>query len=485
MPRPHLLAAWKSAKKLNEAEILALRKPNAMFSTSADFWGKQEPPAVIKTGVKTLDKLLVPGMETVRGMINMHNAIWQLTQNVKSFCAASHGGNEIIGNLLVGGLPSFSIGKQGPDGTPVRIATLDCEKQVTVHDEAAFNALDSDVTQNIACTKIAESAGKWLEFLRAALDGKGDMEVEVVDPTAPCPQLKVKENGYLMHAPWVTTRVRYGGFFGFCRTERDLTLEELLARKAARTRKGRRGVIRAARAQRRDLNKAFKTAKKDVAKKKKELGKMSPGEEKMNATVELATAEKALAEQKLANKAEIKRIRPLLRRGHWPGYRKALSGLRFIDPKPDSKSRLSYLESVGQGAAKTKGWTSGSRVPTLSAFVIEKRLLRRMKAEQKKRDKVIKGYLTLIMASVAQLNLLMPKLHKTIIETTGYKFSSEPSSPHLHEQPTPPGTHAPPPPWCRGALTPPPPHPPRSRSAPNTRCLLLLPDRVSQSNTPC
>ena len=46
-----------------------------------------------------------------------------------------------------------------------------------------------------------------------------------------------------------------------------------------------------------------------------------------------------------------------------------------------------------------------------------------MKREQKKRDKVPRGYFNLVCAAIGQLNLLLPKLHKTVIEGLGYKFS--------------------------------------------------------------
>ena len=62
---------------------------------------------------------------------------------------------------------------------------------------------------------------------------------QVIDRSVPLPFVGLADNGYTQTAPWVTTTIRHGGFFGCCRKEREMGLEELLARRTARTRSGR------------------------------------------------------------------------------------------------------------------------------------------------------------------------------------------------------------------------------------------------------
>ena len=195
-----------------------------------------------------------------------------------------------------------------------------------------------------ACTALISSFAEWLIFCGNALKIKDDVKLEVIDSRTVLPLIGIASDDYSVAAPWVTTRVRYGGIFGYCQAEREISLEELLQRAKVRTMSGRRANRKAAKQQ----LKRLKTARRDVATQLEEIG-LSP--DKTEAEIQELN-EQLHALSKVENFAR-RKLQALTRHGSLFNQRNALDNLRFIDPTAGSTSLQEYESSAGK-----KGWLS-------------------------------------------------------------------------------------------------------------------------------
>ena len=275
LPGLGMSPADSKRKELPPSEDVAVRKPTALFDPkkTSDFWGLQPVPEVALSGVKTIDKVVKPGGKLVVTMTRsaqtppprrsvcrdlhhtlcaapllapllahvsrrrlhyhqlppslraVHNAISHISNNIKVFAAARLGAPEIRSTGMKSGLPSLEIFRTTADGERVDICSVDCRDGLRIASQAEWNALDkskSNATQSVPCTALITSLAEWLVFCRSALDVKDDMAVELLDSRTTLPLMNIAENNYVTAAPWVTTPIRYGGFFGFCKTEREV-----------------------------------------------------------------------------------------------------------------------------------------------------------------------------------------------------------------------------------------------------------------------
>ena len=257
---------------------------------------------------------------------------------------------------------------------------------------------------------------------------------QVSDPSLTLPFVKLADNEYEQTAPWVTTTIRFGGFFGCCSTEREISLEELLARKTARARSGRAMNRRAA-------------------------------------TQQL----KELKAQGAPRTPELAALQIMSKMGYKAADRKNFRNLVYIDPRPYSKSYTLWKKSNGK-----RGWI---KPPCCSALIWnclylcyytccfceiclswcfrncllccakaldcitcnlcgitscvrvcigpwcskvpkqERKLLRVMRFEQRRRDKEVKAFVLMIQEATSQFNLLIAEVQKVLIESPGYKLS--------------------------------------------------------------
>ena len=439
-------------KSLPPAQQTALQKPATLVSArkAKDFWGLQAVPEVDVTGVKSLDKVIKPGGQLVVGMTKMHNAIFHISNSIKSFAAMRLGAAEIGQVGLKHGLPVLEIFKTSAEtGARTVLAKIDCEGGLQVLVDADFRALDNE-GQKFASTALIRSFAEWLVFAKRAMSVKDDMDIELLDARAAIPLLCVADNEYQRAAPWVTTQIRYGGWFGFCKTEREISLEELIQRSKARTESGRRANKRAAKAQSKKLEHAEKESAHKIVVKKKEIQNLS-GAERVNAVDELDNMQRASAEERKMHKVIKSYLRPFSRRGFNITHTRPLENLAFVDPREGSKSKLLYESSGGR-----KGWVRQRlgpigwycymwhlqwklcRMYACACCIMahyacsnpkpakrtkhELKLLSRMKTEQKRRDGNIKKWIELVNESTAQLNRLLPMIQKNLLNSTGYKL---------------------------------------------------------------
>ena len=144
---------------------------------------------------------------------------------------------------------------------------------------------------------------------------------------------------------------------------------------------------------------------------------------------------------------------PLAKKGYIPKYLKKWSGLGFIDPKPGSKSRLKYEEFVAKGnRAKGIGQEEGGIVwysaycalaadrtrdrpcasccsPTFTCAhaddskYAERRLLKLMEKEQRKRNRAVRPWIPLVKTGVAQFNASIEKVANMLINSAGYQLN--------------------------------------------------------------
>ena len=210
---------WRCMKHLNEAEKLALKKPGELQFSQRDFWGKQvvSDPSATKTGLATIDDVLQPGVIAVSDMQAMHNEIFFLSQNLKSFTASLLGGCELMvdeSKTASLGLPALSIVKNQSSST-LTVATIDCIEGLKVLDAAQFKELDTD-KQNVKLSQLAESVAEWLKFLHLAVKRRHeqkypgpDLKVGILDPNNPAIQLQLIQNGFKECDHIVTTPIKY------------------------------------------------------------------------------------------------------------------------------------------------------------------------------------------------------------------------------------------------------------------------------------
>ena len=264
----------------------------------------------------------------------MHNATFHISNNIKAFAASRLGAPELDSPGMKHGLPVLEIFKL-KCGKRAVIATVDCEDGLQVMSQSEWAALDND-KQSIACTALITNLAEWLVFCRLAMATKDDMAVELLDERTQIPLLKVVENDYVEAAPWVTTRIRHGGFvifgYGFWRKERDIDLEELMQRAKVRTASGRHANQRAAKAQ----------LEKLAAAENEKLEEMR------------ARGEDVASFKKLVRIAR-RRMRRLVKRGYTYEQRLTLSNLWFVDPRVGSQSLRLFQDSGGK-----QGWVKES-----------------------------------------------------------------------------------------------------------------------------
>ena len=188
-----------------------------------DFWGLQPKPDTQATGLKSIDSWVKPANAMVRDMTAMHNAVVHLTSTMKSFAAATMSAPICESAGFVRELPSLNIVKLSDDPSAPKfiIASLDCERGLFKHPDALaeYEAIDKAGVNPIAVSALLESTGEWLLFLRAVLDAAAgrNFELGLVDETCEMPLVHLKDT-HATHEPWVRTRIKYDGFFGFCST---------------------------------------------------------------------------------------------------------------------------------------------------------------------------------------------------------------------------------------------------------------------------
>ena len=280
----------------------------------------------------------------------VHNAVFHISNNIKAFAAARLGAAEVDSPGMREGLPTVEIYKMGPDGKRSIIARIDCVDGLVIVSDAEWMAMDNGIVQKVPCTKLVESLAEWLVFCRIALETKEDMALELLDPRTVIPLVTISDNGYSEAAPWVTTRIRYGGFLGFFRRERDVSLEELMQRVKVRTASGRRANRRAAKAQVQTLKTSLKEMA-DELKKKVESAERLKGNELTRAEKDIATRRAALSNLQNVGRVAKKTLKRLAKTGFLYRQRASFRNLHYIDPCNGSASRILYESSGG-----TQGW---------------------------------------------------------------------------------------------------------------------------------
>eukprot|EP00966_Prymnesium_polylepis_P334038 7389445-Prymnesium_polylepis.2 len=270
----------------------------------------------------------------------VHNAIFHISNNIRAFAAARLGAAEIDTPGLKEGLPIVEIFRTTPNGGRAVIAAIDCVDGLKVVSKAEWAGLDTN-SQPTSCTALIASFAEWLVFCHQALKVKDDMALELLDSRTVLPLMSVSANDFTTAAPWVTTRVRYGGLFGFCQTERDMSIEELLQRAKVRTVSGRRANRRAAK---REL-KRLKTAKSELE------AELQSQRLDTDATAETQELEERLSALAKVERFAKRKLRALARRGTLFIHSRPLEDLRFVDPTAGSVSLQQYESSGGK-----KGW---------------------------------------------------------------------------------------------------------------------------------
>uniref|UniRef100_A0A7S4C384 Uncharacterized protein n=1 Tax=Chrysotila carterae TaxID=13221 RepID=A0A7S4C384_CHRCT len=401
----------------------------------------------------------MPGQRMVKDLTKMHNSIFHLTTTIKSFAAATMGAPEIAPTAsFIAGLPAFDIVKLGQDeSSKTLIASVDGERGLFFKNEAAWEALDAAGVNPIPASALIESIAEHLVFLHEVMVARPDIKMEAFDKAGQVPILDLAE-GYATGAPWVETTIRYGGHFGYCQKERTITLEELLQRRKARTRVGRRANRKAARSQIQASLKKDRDEAQVIKAKAKALRNLKDKAQMAQAQTELARLQAQRKEDLLRRAAERRELGRMSKYGYHKQDRKRFFDLRYVDPRPMSKSHRKWVQTGGRlgfirrSFAKTvavsclrilccccicyayylyycayflcccclcKAMLGSNTKPTVQ----EKKLLRVMRFEQKKRDSEIKRYVSLATAAVAQLNLLFPRLQKALNNSLGYKLS--------------------------------------------------------------
>lgn len=360
---------------------------------------------------------------------------------------------------LVGGLPAFEIIKLGDtESSTLVIAAVDCESGVHRKNEEAWADLDKAGVNPIRVSTLIESIAQHLIFLKQVFAARGDMQCDIFDKAAAVPIVDLAD-GYATAAPWVETTIRYGGFVGFCQKERKITLDELMERRKARTRAGRKANRKAARAQIAEGIRLDKAADAAIKAKQKAIQKMN-AEMKAQAQAELARMKSEQEEAAQVRAAARRKLSRIVSRGYEnDDYRKRIEDLRYVDPRPTSKSHLKWLASGGKlgfirrSSSSMIFWAWVNLVyfflclPVLYCWycvccgclweqtfyaacgrnkkltVQEKKLLKVMRWEQMQRDKEIKLYVALAKETLGQLNLLFPRLQDALRNSLGYKLS--------------------------------------------------------------
>ncbi len=311
---------------------------------------------------------------------------------------------------------------------------------------------------------LVESLADWLVFCRTALRTKEDMDISLLDERTSLPLVAVDETSeYAQSAAWVTTPIKYGGLWGFWQTRREISLEELLQRAKARTASGRRANRRAAREGLKKLDE-FEVSQKQELEAARASAATSSRASRVGGRLSARLSRRSAAEDDPAQ-AEVERLqanlslakiarqklRALATVGYLAAHRDSLYELRYIDPRADSRSKKLFEESAGRlGWIRQKltcGWICylTCYVPLKLNFKCacfccwmawhmcsqpkppkrnsqEKRLLARMKTEQRRRDKNVKLWIGHVNQSIAQLNRLLPVIQKRLISSIGYKL---------------------------------------------------------------
>lgn len=373
-------------KVLPPSAQVASRKPAVLVNPKKDkdFWGLQSVPDIALSGVKTIDKVVKPGgalcvsvtksarmhlsphhqhmrvrpdtntplsTNTLPAGAHMpaqlfplacslacahsravHNAIFHISNNIKSYAAGRLGAPQIESPGMKHGLPMLDIFKTRATGERDLIATIDCKDGLSILSNVEWASLDN-AAGRVPCTELIRSLADWLVFCRVALDTKDDMAVELLDDRTAIPLVKVADNDYVLAAPWVKTRIRYGGFLGFCRTEREIDLEELLQRVKVRTMSGRRANRRAAKAQLKTLathEKETELLNEIDAKVASTMG--LDGEARERAGQEISALQSTVTELRKLLKFAKRKLKALAKRGFLYQHRKQFSDLHWVRP---------------------------------------------------------------------------------------------------------------------------------------------------------
>lgn len=234
----------------------------------------------------------------------------------------------------------------------------------------------------------------------------------------------------------------------------QISLEELMQRAKVRTASGRRANRRAAKTQLRKLDTALGEMSELLRAQRKSATELA-GDERSDALAEITKLEKTLDAFNAHRETARRKLRALAKRGNLYYQRQTLKSLLFIDPRAGTESRISYERSGGK-----QGWI---RAPILTwrdvmwrllqlccspcicsvrymtlwchCFCVlffsrpppkrtrhELRLMRRMLVEQRRRDANVKQWVGHVKTAITQLNLLLPKVQKQLINSTGYKL---------------------------------------------------------------
>ena len=230
--------------------------------------------------------LLARAQVAISGAVaGMNNAIIHFNENIKAFGAMANGAPS-IDKVVVAGQDVrighlYQFGVFNSEGTMV--ATMDCVDKLKIVDSSGWAALTSSVKPQKFGTveTLCENLAAWLVFIDAAQKDQAQFAAEqakiVLDPVKMFPQLvATSEDPELQpdpdaptgivneRAPWVTKDITYQirkYLPAFCVgknkvVQRAVALDELLKRKKARTRSGRK-------AQRRSARRTVKMLKKE------------------------------------------------------------------------------------------------------------------------------------------------------------------------------------------------------------------------------
>ena len=373
---------------LPPAEVMIDRKPKELVNPrkAKSFWGLQSVPEVATSGVNTIDKIIKPSGKLVVSMTrsarllqrtnlalrppsnsqipilvptpvpSVHNAIFHISNNIKQYAASRLGAPEMDSPRLKHGLPELEIFTTAQDGSRIIIAKADCVNGLEILSKGDWSRLDND-KQKVPCTELIANCAEWLVFCHATMSTKKDMELELLDDRTSIPLLAVSDNGYETRAPWVTTRVRYGGFLGFCKKERTISLEEMLQRAKVRTASGRRANRRAAKAQLKKLEGAHKEMSREhmeMYRERLELNCKTKAFKASQASPAGLSAEEACVQVEVPQ------------------------SVTFVKPNPDSKigitlqsTRVNSVTTVQSivpgGLAATSGVQAGDRILSINS----------------------------------------------------------------------------------------------------------------------
>ena len=407
--------------------------------------GVPQPPAYPPAHPRALPTLLERDLRRSSPPCGIvHNAIFHISNNIKTFAAARLGAAEIDSPGIKEGLPTIEVFRIASGGHRNVIAAVDCVDGLKIISKEEWSGLDSNSSERIPCTALIANFAEWLVFCREALKVKDDIEMGLLDSRTVLPLVDISASDYTSAAPWVTTRVRYGGFFGYWQTERDLSLEELLQRAKVRTFSGRSANRSAAKRELKQLRKATKETEAELKSKRQATDATAEELEELQ--------ERSNALNKMGRFAS-RKLRALAKRGGLFIHCKLLHDLRFIDSTADSVSRRAYDDSDGKegwishrfsigqlcywywcGSCETcKGVYTACKGVTCCTDIAgrgdipkrteqELRLVKLMKAEQKRRDKNVKQWIGFVKESARQLNQLMMMIQKSLINSVGYKL---------------------------------------------------------------